>query len=108
MRDLGDDGRPDFAKDFPRVASVDGLIAAFGRGDYAEVRAQGRRLAGSDAESDAVRRAARTLVSRTQPDPLSIWLLVMTGVLLAALSLYWVAHGRAPSGRAPVPPASST
>ena len=108
---MGADGRPDFAKDFPHVASIDGVVAAFARGDYAAVRAEGRRLADSDVEPEEVRRAARTLISRTLPDPLSVWLLVIAGVLLAALSFYWAAHGKAPPGRSPAsaaPPASST
>ncbi|HEY4011864.1 MAG TPA: hypothetical protein VGM06_00890 [Polyangiaceae bacterium] len=105
---MGADGRPEFARDFPRVASVDGLVEAFARGDYGHVRTEGRRLAGSDAEPEDVRRAARTLIERTQPDPLAVWLLVIAGALLLALTAYWVAHGQAPPRRAPPPAAPSS
>jgi hypothetical protein len=107
---MGAASRPKFAEEFPRVPSVDGLVDAFARGDYARVRAEGGRLAGSGVETEDVRRAARTIVARTEADPLAIWLLVIAGALLVALSGYWVAHGRAPPGRAPASaaPARST
>jgi hypothetical protein len=104
---MGPDGRPAFAKDFPRVASVDGLVAAFARGDYAKVRAEGRRLDGAEGEPEEVRLAVRTLVSRTEPDPLAVWLMVLTGVLLLTLTLYWTVHGRAPMAPGHAPALSS-
>ena len=105
---MGVDGRPKFTKDFPRVPSVDGLVDAFARGDYAYVRGEGRRLAGSDGEPEEVRKAARILVERTQPDPLAVWLLVIAGTLLVAMTAYWVGHGQAPPGHAPASAAPSS
>ena len=103
------DGRPRFASDFPRAPELDALVEAFARGDYARVRAAGRTLAASGGQPDDVRRAARTLVSRTAPDPLSVWLLALTGALLIVLSAYWIAHGRAPARSDPSrgPPSST-
>jgi hypothetical protein len=93
-------GRPPFARDFPRTVALDELVEAFARGNYAWVRAEGPRLAES-AQDESVRRAACTLVARTAPDPLAVWLLVLTGVLLIALSAYWIAHGKRPPSSAP-------
>ncbi len=89
--------RPSFASDFPRVPELDVLVDAFEHGDFARVRAEGPKLAGSAADA-AVRDAARTLVDRTRPDRLAVLLVALTGVLLVALSAYWIAHGKAPPG----------
>lgn len=102
------DGRPRFARDFPRAPVLDALVDAFARGDYARVRAEGRVLAASAQQADDVRSAARLLVSRTEPDPQAVWLLVMTGALLVVLSAYWIAHGTPPAGIAPVVPTPSS
>jgi hypothetical protein len=97
--------RPSFASDFPRVAELDALVEAFEQGNYARVRVEGPKLA-SSAEDAAVRDAARTLVDRTRPDRMAVALIALTGVLLVALSAYWIVHGQAPpgSGNAPKPP----
>jgi hypothetical protein len=97
---MSSDRRPLFTSDFPRTAALDALVQAFARGDYAHVRVEGRRLAESAPEEE-VRGAARSLVERTAPDPLAIWLLVLTGGLLVALSAYWIAHGKPPPGSVP-------
>jgi hypothetical protein len=94
---------PAFATEFPRNIELDALVDAFARGDYAHVRAEGLRLAGS-ADDAAVRDAARTLVDRTKPDRLAVGLLVVTGVLLAVMTGYWVVNGKAPPGSAPPRP----
>jgi hypothetical protein len=92
-----DGRRPAFASDFPRGPALDALVDAFARGDYAHVRAEGPRLAES-TEDPAVREAAKTLVDRTKPDPLAVGLLVLTGVLLVAMTGYWIVNGKAPPG----------
>jgi hypothetical protein len=96
--------RPRFARDFPDSPALDALVEAFARGDYARVRADGARLAESPHEKESVRRAARALIERTGPDPLSASLLVIAGVLLAALWSYWTAYGKPPVGGAPSAP----
>jgi hypothetical protein len=70
---------------------LDALVDAFVRGDYARVRAEGLKLADS-ADAEDVRRAAKTLVVRTGPDPLAVWLLVLAGALLVVVSGYWIVH----------------
>ena len=87
------DRRPSFARDFPRTTALDELVEAFARGDYARVRAEGPKLAASALE-ESVRTAALRLVARTAPDPLAVWLLVLTGALLVALSAaLWLLSG---------------
>jgi hypothetical protein len=90
-----DPGRPAFARDFPRDPALDALVDAFAEGDYRRVRSEGAILAGS-AASVEVQRAARTLVDRTRPDPLSVWLLALSAVLLVVVSTYWIVNGKAP------------
>jgi hypothetical protein len=95
--------RPSFASAFPSHAGLDALVDAFARGDYARVRNEAAKLASSD-EPDEVRKAARTLVERTEPDPLAIGLIALTGALLVLLAGYWVVHGKAPPEAAPTRP----
>jgi hypothetical protein len=88
--------RPTFAQELPRTPELDEVVDAFARGDYASVRARASRLEQSSADP-MVRKAARTLLDRTRPDPLAVVLLVVAGLILATLSSWWVAHGRPPS-----------
>jgi hypothetical protein len=90
-------GPPLFARDFPRTPALDAIVDAFARGDYASVRVEGARLA-QTTDDENVRRAALELIARTNPDPLALWLLVLAGALLVVLSVYWIAHGKAPAG----------
>jgi len=92
--------RPSFAAEFPASAELDALVAAFTRGDYAHVRAEGPKLEKTSAD-EAVRAAAKTLVERTQPDPLAVRLLLLTGLLLAVLAGWWIVHGKPPPGASP-------
>jgi len=92
--------RPSFAKDFPRTPEVDTLVDDFARGDYARVRAQAPRLE-RGAEDLEVKRAARTLVQRTNPDPLALILLGLAALLLVALAGFWIANGKPPPAEAP-------
>jgi hypothetical protein len=92
--------RPSFANDFPRTPEVDTLVDDFARGDYARVRAQAPRLEGSTADPE-VKRAARTLVQRTEPDPLALALLGLSALLLVTLAGFWIANGKPPPPEAP-------
>ena len=83
--------RPAFAKDFPRTPELDALVAAFEQGNYARVREEAPRLA-KTTDDDAVRRAALTLRERLEADPLSKVLFILTALLLAYLSVYWMMH----------------
>jgi len=91
-----DERRPTFARQFPRDPALDALVEAFERGDYARVRAEAPGLERASGD-DAVKAAARTLVERTQPDPLAVRLLVVTGALLVVLTVWWIVHGKAPA-----------
>jgi hypothetical protein len=83
---------PAFARDFPAEARLDTLVRAFAEGDYARVRREVPALV-KTAESEDVRRAAEELLRRTKADPLMILLLVVAGMLLVALSVYWETRG---------------
>ncbi len=95
-----DGRRPSFANEFPRLPALDALVDAFARGDYARVRAEAPKLAATTDDA-AVREAAKTLVDRTKPDRLAVGLLVLTGVLLVAMTGYWIVNGKPPPGSAP-------
>jgi hypothetical protein len=85
--------RPTFARAFPRSPELDALVDAFGRGDYAHVRAHAPALERS-SEDPVVRSAARTLRERTRPDPLAVGLLAITTVLLVILAVWAVLNGK--------------
>ncbi len=79
---------PSFAKDYPKDAALEALVAAFDRGDFARVRREAPRLALA-SPSEAVRAAAEELASRTRPDRLSIVFFGLTALLLVFLAGYW-------------------
>ena len=85
-----EDGAPAFARDYPRVPELDALVRAFAAGDYAHVRAHAPELA-AKTEDPRVRDAARELVDRTRADPLAKALLLVTLVLLVAMTAWWIA-----------------
>lgn len=84
-------GYPAFARDFPRHPELDALVEAFARGDYRTVRERAPKLA-SDASDAKVKRAAETLRQRIEPDSSSKVLFLFAGLLLAFLTVWWVAH----------------
>lgn len=79
----------------PRDPELERVQRAFERGDYAFVRAEAGRLA-REAERAHVRRAARELLRRIDPDPLAVALLLGAVALLAFLSLWYWSHAHAP------------
>jgi hypothetical protein len=99
---MPDERRPSFARDFPRQPALDALVAAFARGNYAQVRARAPELERS-TDDEAVRRAARTLVERTRPEPLAVALVGLTAALLVTVTAYWAIHAKPPPGGAPTP-----
>jgi hypothetical protein len=85
-----DERVPAFARSFPQDEALDALVAAFEAGDYARVRREAPALARS-TESDAVRRAARELARRLDPDPAAVYMLVAAVALLVFLAgWYWL------------------
>jgi len=79
---------PRFTEGFPADPELDALVAAFSRGDFARVRRQAPPLIRA-AASDEVREAARELLRRTEPDPLSFVFFALAAGLLAFLAVYW-------------------
>jgi hypothetical protein len=94
------DDRPSFASAFPASPELDALVEAFARGDYARVRAEAPKLE-RVSEEEGVRAAAKTLRERTEPDPLAVKLMLLTGALLVLLTGWWIVHGKAPAGATP-------
>jgi hypothetical protein len=86
-----DDARPRFARAMPRDARIEGLLAAYTAGDFARVRREGARVLASDADA-SVKEAAREIVKRTSADPLAVALVALTGLLLVALTVWWILH----------------
>jgi hypothetical protein len=85
--------RPAFVLAFPADPQLDALVAAYERGDFATVRRDARRLA-ETAETEAVRTAALELRRRITPDPMVVWFLATSILLLIFLVAwsYWVGH----------------
>jgi hypothetical protein len=88
------DGIPAFALDFPEDPALQALVAAFEQGDYARVRREAPALI-KQTESVAVRKAARELVKRLDPDPLAVYLLAGAALLLAFLAFWYWTHPHA-------------
>ncbi|WP_437675292.1 hypothetical protein [Sorangium sp. So ce131] len=89
-----DAGPGDGAPELPRDPELERLLQAFERGDYALVRADAGRLA-KEAEQAELRRAARELLRRIEPDPLAVKLLLAAMALLVFLALWYWSHGHA-------------
>lgn len=85
------DGVPAFALDFPDDPTLTALVAAFEQGDYARVRREAPALV-QQTESVAVRKAARELRKRIEPDPLAVYLLAGAALLLAFLAFWYWTH----------------
>jgi hypothetical protein len=93
---LDDNGRerPLFVLGFPSDPELDRLVRAFELGNYAYVREHAPKLA-ERAESERVREAARELARRIEPDPLIKILLLLSVLLLAALTIWaYKTHGQ--------------
>ena len=87
----GDQERPSFAREFPRTQELDALVDAFVRGDYRRVRDEAPKLAAS-SEEPTVKEAARVLRERIEPDPLAKSILAGAAILLAVMTVWWLAH----------------
>lgn len=86
---------PVFVRSFPADPELDRLVAAFVAGDYGTVRAGAEKLAAS-TKDEAVRRAAKELRRRLDPDPLAKLLVVGAMILLAVLAAYYGANPHVP------------
>jgi hypothetical protein len=74
--------------EFPEDPELERLIAAFESGNFAQVRADAPKLAAS-TRSEAVRRAALELRTRTDPDPLLVGMLGLC-ILLFVFLVAWI------------------
>jgi hypothetical protein len=92
---LHDDGVPAFARSFPRDPALSVLVDAFEAGDYARVRREAPELA-QRTEDDAVRRAARELRRRLDPDPVAVYMLGAAVALLVLLAGWYWLHPHTP------------
>ena len=77
--------------EFPDDPELELLIAAFESGNFAWVRAEAPNLA-ARTSSEAVRRAALELRSRTDPDPLLVGMLGLC-ILLFVFLVVWIYRG---------------
>jgi hypothetical protein len=84
---LGEE-RPAFMLEFPRDPELEALMQAFELGDFARVRAEAEPLAQRTTD-EAVRRAARELRRRIDPDPLLLLLLGLSIALFVFIAV-WV------------------
>jgi hypothetical protein len=75
----------------PSDPELRALVAAFERGDYAHVRQEAPVLA-ARAKDPAVRRVAADLTRRVEPDPISVYLIALAGVLLVFLAAWYWTH----------------
>lgn len=89
--EAGGDDRPFFARAYPRNRSLDELIVAFERGNYAKVRTDARVLA-DRTKDPAVKGAAEDLLRRIQPDSLSTALIIVGALLLLFLAYSYLGH----------------
>ncbi len=78
----------DFARDYPNDPELGHLVAAFESGDYQKVRLEAPKLAES-TQDPLVRKAALDLRRRIEPDPVQLYLLGLTLVLLVFLSAWF-------------------
>ena len=92
----GDD-RSVFARAYPDDPQLNRLVAAFDAGDYATVRARAHDLVHA-TKNDDVRRAARDLLRRIEPDRTAALLLGVAVALLAFLSWWHWSHPHGAGG----------
>jgi hypothetical protein len=89
------EGVPPFALRYPHDETLDGLLSAFDRGDYATVREGAQKLIASTTKP-AVREAAEDLLRRLEPDPLARYLLGVSTLLLVFFSIWYFTHRLSP------------
>ncbi len=83
--------RPRFAETYPEDPDLDAMLESFDAGNYRAVRDGAARL-DVEGKPEAVREAARDLVSRTGPDAVQKALLGIALVVILILSGYWLTH----------------
>ena len=89
------EGVPPFALRYPRDETLDALLVTFERGDYATVRAGAQKLI-ANSTKPSVRQAAEDLLRRLDPDPLALYLLGVSTLLLVFFSIWYFTHRLSP------------
>jgi len=89
--------RPAFAAEFPRDPELDRLVEYFVRGNHRAVRDGAEALA-EKASDPEVKRAARELRERLEPDP--IWRVLLGATFVLLMVLTWWASRRSRELRA--------
>ena len=82
---------PHFSDGYPDDPALAALVASFRRGDYRTVRDGAPKLAASTDDA-AVKTAALDLRARLEPEPLVLWMMAGTGLLLAFLVAWFYGH----------------
>lgn len=83
--------RPAFAARFPNDPALNDLVSAFEQGNYALVRREAPALA-KRTDRPEVRKAARELARRIDPDPLAVYMLIAAVLLLVFLAAWYWSH----------------
>jgi hypothetical protein len=85
------ESRLPFVRSFPDDPELNRLIAAFEAGDFATVRADAAKLA-ERTQNAEVKKAALDLRRRIEPDPMQLYLLGITLLLLVFLTAWFYLH----------------
>jgi hypothetical protein len=85
------DGRPAFARGWPRDERLDALLAAFEAGNFAHVRTEAPALAKA-SDDEAIKAAAFELRRRIEPGPSALYLWALGVMLVVFLYGYFHAH----------------
>jgi hypothetical protein len=80
-----------FTRSFPDDPELNRLVAAFEAGNFATVRSDAPKLAEKTANAE-VKKAALDLRRRIEPDPLQLYMLGLTLLLLVFLSAWFYLH----------------
>jgi hypothetical protein len=83
---------PSFSVAYPSHPELLELLRAFQNGNYAKVREEAPQLA-ERSEDPEVQWAARDLRARLEPDPLAVRLLLISGILLLFLAIWFYMNG---------------
>jgi hypothetical protein len=87
----GEERRLPFTRSFPDDPELNRLVTAFEAGDFATVRVDAPKLA-EKTDDAAVKKAALDLRRRIEPDPLQLYMLGLTLLLLVFLSAWFYLH----------------
>jgi hypothetical protein len=91
MRQAEPETKARFLSDAEKAPELARALAAFHAGNYALVRIETARVL-AEAQDESVKSLALELQRRTQPDPLLRYLLVVSFVLLAIVTVFAYVH----------------